>query len=67
MLLTLITPALASLTVEGCISFSEVMEELGVTFRCHKAMRKRGRPRGRAALSGVLCNSKRIMRKETMA
>ncbi|KAG9263675.1 glutamate receptor ionotropic, kainate 1 isoform X1 [Astyanax mexicanus] len=53
--------------IEECISFSEVMEELGVTFRCHKAMRKRGRPRGRAALTGVLCNSKRIMRKETMA
>ncbi|XP_072514228.1 glutamate receptor ionotropic, kainate 1 [Salminus brasiliensis] len=53
--------------IEECISFSEMMEELGVSFRCHKAMRKRGRPRGRAALTGVLCNSKRIMRKETMA
>ncbi|XP_066507145.1 glutamate receptor ionotropic, kainate 1 isoform X3 [Hoplias malabaricus] len=53
--------------IEECISFSEVMEELGISFRCHKTMRKRGRPRGRAALTGVLCNSKRIMRKETMA
>ncbi|KAL7847509.1 hypothetical protein AOLI_G00222270 [Acnodon oligacanthus] len=53
--------------IEECISFSEVMEELGISFRCHKAMRKRGKPRGRAALTGVLCNSKRIMRKETVA
>uniref|UniRef100_A0A673HUX7 Glutamate receptor n=1 Tax=Sinocyclocheilus rhinocerous TaxID=307959 RepID=A0A673HUX7_9TELE len=50
-----------------CVSFSAVMEDLGISLRCHKALRKRGRHRGRAGLSGVLCNHKRIQRKETMA
>ncbi|XP_076876223.1 glutamate receptor ionotropic, kainate 1 isoform X2 [Brachyhypopomus gauderio] len=53
--------------VEECVSFSEVLEDLGVSFRCHKSVKKRGRTRGRAALTGVLCSSKRILRKETVA
>ncbi|XP_058645507.1 glutamate receptor ionotropic, kainate 1 isoform X7 [Onychostoma macrolepis] len=53
--------------IEECVSFSAVMEDLGISLRCHKALRKRGRHRGRAGLSGVLCNPKRIQRKETMA
>uniref|UniRef100_A0AAY5F3U1 Glutamate receptor n=1 Tax=Electrophorus electricus TaxID=8005 RepID=A0AAY5F3U1_ELEEL len=53
--------------IEECVSFSEVMEELGVSFRCHKGVKKRGRAQGRAALTGVLCSSKRILRKETVA
>ncbi|KAI2659814.1 Glutamate receptor ionotropic, kainate 1 [Labeo rohita] len=53
--------------IEECVSFSAVMEDLGMSLRCHKALRKRGRHRGRAGLSGVLCNPKRIQRKETMA
>uniref|UniRef100_A0A673HSS3 Glutamate receptor n=1 Tax=Sinocyclocheilus rhinocerous TaxID=307959 RepID=A0A673HSS3_9TELE len=53
--------------IEECVSFSAVMEDLGISLRCHKALRKRGRHRGRAGLSGVLCNHKRIQRKETMA
>ncbi|MCJ8742461.1 hypothetical protein PDJAM_G00082400 [Pangasius djambal] len=52
---------------EGCICFSELMEELGVSFRCHKATRKRRRPRGKAVLTGDLCNSKHFPRKETVA
>ncbi|GAA6102703.1 glutamate receptor ionotropic, kainate 1 isoform X1 [Tachysurus ichikawai] len=51
--------------VEECIFFSELMEELGVSFRCRKAMRNRRRPRGKAVLTGVLCNSKRSLSKET--
>ncbi|KAB5543492.1 hypothetical protein PHYPO_G00079810 [Pangasianodon hypophthalmus] len=54
-------------TFEGCICFSELMEELGVSFRCHKATRKRRRPRGKAVFTGVLCNSKHFPRKETVA
>ncbi|XP_039523471.1 glutamate receptor ionotropic, kainate 1 isoform X5 [Pimephales promelas] len=53
--------------IEECVSFSAVMEDLGISLRCHKALRKRGRQRGRAGLSGVLCNPKRISRKETVA
>uniref|UniRef100_A0A672R7Z8 Glutamate receptor n=1 Tax=Sinocyclocheilus grahami TaxID=75366 RepID=A0A672R7Z8_SINGR len=53
--------------IEECVSFSAVMEDLGISLRCHKALRKRGRHRGRAGLSGVLCNHKRIQRKETVA
>ncbi|XP_051542077.1 glutamate receptor ionotropic, kainate 1-like isoform X3 [Myxocyprinus asiaticus] len=53
--------------IEECVSFSAVMEDLGVSLRCHRALRKRSRHRGRAGLSGVLCNPKCIQRKETMA
>uniref|UniRef100_A0A4W4FJF6 Glutamate receptor n=1 Tax=Electrophorus electricus TaxID=8005 RepID=A0A4W4FJF6_ELEEL len=66
-----VTPSWASLLALSsfcqCVSFSEVMEELGVSFRCHKGVKKRGRAQGRAALTGVLCSSKRILRKETVA
>ncbi|XP_047660470.1 glutamate receptor ionotropic, kainate 1 isoform X1 [Tachysurus fulvidraco] len=51
--------------VEECIFFSELMETLGVSFRCRKAMRNRRRPQGKAVLTGVLCNSKRSLSKET--
>ncbi|XP_030648078.1 glutamate receptor ionotropic, kainate 1 [Chanos chanos] len=53
--------------IEECISFSAVMDELGISFRCHKTMKKRARGRARAGLASVLCNPKRILRKETMA
>uniref|UniRef100_A0AAZ3RHI7 Glutamate receptor n=1 Tax=Oncorhynchus tshawytscha TaxID=74940 RepID=A0AAZ3RHI7_ONCTS len=49
-----------------CVSFSSVMEELGISLRCHKTIRRRSRPRGRSGLASVLCHPKRILRKETM-
>lgn len=49
-----------------CVSFSAVMEDLGKSLRCQKALRKRGRHREKAGMSGVLCNSKRILRRETV-
>eukprot|EP00063_Salmo_salar_P010492 XP_013985327.1 PREDICTED: glutamate receptor ionotropic, kainate 1 [Salmo salar] len=53
--------------IEECVSFSSVMEELGISLRCHKTIRRRSRPRGRSGLASVLCHPKRIPRKETMA
>uniref|UniRef100_A0A8C7IAX9 Glutamate receptor n=1 Tax=Oncorhynchus kisutch TaxID=8019 RepID=A0A8C7IAX9_ONCKI len=52
--------------IEECVSFSSVMEELGISLRCHKTIRRRSRPRGRSGLASVLCHPKRILRKETM-
>ncbi|XP_062870578.1 glutamate receptor ionotropic, kainate 1 isoform X2 [Trichomycterus rosablanca] len=53
--------------IEECVAFCQLMEERSVSFRCHKTVRKRGRPEGKSTLTGVLCNSKRVQRKETVA
>ncbi|KAJ8412533.1 hypothetical protein AAFF_G00128690 [Aldrovandia affinis] len=53
--------------IEECISFSAVMEELGISLRCHKQIKKKSRAKGRAGLSNILlCHPKRILRKGTM-
>ncbi|XP_015197435.2 glutamate receptor ionotropic, kainate 1 isoform X7 [Lepisosteus oculatus] len=53
--------------IEQCISFSAVMEELGISLKCHKSVKKRSRIKGRAGISSILmCHPKRILRKETM-
>ncbi|XP_067113889.1 glutamate receptor ionotropic, kainate 1 isoform X3 [Osmerus mordax] len=53
--------------IEECASFSSVMEELGISLRCHKTIKRRSRPRSRAGLASGMCHPKRTLRKETMA
>ncbi|XP_041947672.1 glutamate receptor ionotropic, kainate 1 isoform X2 [Alosa sapidissima] len=52
--------------IEECVSFSAVMEELSISFRCHRGAKRRARGRGRAGLASTLCHPKRVLRKETV-
>ncbi|XP_031427580.1 glutamate receptor ionotropic, kainate 1 isoform X4 [Clupea harengus] len=52
--------------IEECVSFSAVMEELSISFRCHRGTKKRARGRERVGLAGTLCHPKRVLRKETV-
>ncbi|XP_010895546.1 glutamate receptor ionotropic, kainate 1 isoform X3 [Esox lucius] len=49
--------------IEECVSFSSLMEELYISLRCHKTIRRRSRPRGRSGLASVSCHPKRILKK----
>ncbi|KAK1168091.1 hypothetical protein AOXY_G10947 [Acipenser oxyrinchus oxyrinchus] len=51
--------------IEQCISFSAVMEELGISLKCHTTIKKRSRITGFASI--LMCHPKMVLRKETMA
>ncbi|XP_043928679.1 glutamate receptor ionotropic, kainate 1 isoform X2 [Protopterus annectens] len=54
--------------IEQCLSFGAIMEDLGISLKCHKNLRKRSRTKGSSSLSSILtCHQRRILRKETMA
>ncbi|XP_048838239.1 glutamate receptor ionotropic, kainate 1-like [Brienomyrus brachyistius] len=51
-----------------CSSFNTLMEDLGISFKCLKTVKKNPRTKGRSGLVSFLpCHPKRILRKETMA
>ncbi|XP_074989316.1 glutamate receptor ionotropic, kainate 1 isoform X5 [Caretta caretta] len=53
--------------VEQCLSFNAIMEELGISLKHQKKLKKRSRTKGRSFTSILTCHQRRTLRKETMA
>uniref|UniRef100_A0A452J189 Glutamate receptor n=1 Tax=Gopherus agassizii TaxID=38772 RepID=A0A452J189_9SAUR len=54
--------------IEQCLSFNAIMEELGISLRHQKKLKKRSRTKGRSSFTSILtCHQRRTLRKETMA
>uniref|UniRef100_A0A8C9WE14 Glutamate receptor n=1 Tax=Scleropages formosus TaxID=113540 RepID=A0A8C9WE14_SCLFO len=54
--------------LDQCVSFSTLLENLGLSSECLRPMKKKSRAKGRSVLFNILqCHPKRILRKETMA
>uniref|UniRef100_A0A8D0L836 Glutamate receptor n=1 Tax=Sphenodon punctatus TaxID=8508 RepID=A0A8D0L836_SPHPU len=53
---------------ETCLSFNAIMEELGISLKHQKKLKKRSRTKGRSSFTSILtCHQRRTLRKETMA
>uniref|UniRef100_A0A674K1W9 Glutamate receptor n=1 Tax=Terrapene triunguis TaxID=2587831 RepID=A0A674K1W9_9SAUR len=51
-----------------CLSFNAIMEELGISLKHQKKLKKRSRTKGRSSFTSILtCHQRRTLRKETMA
>uniref|UniRef100_A0A8C3U8D3 Glutamate receptor n=1 Tax=Catharus ustulatus TaxID=91951 RepID=A0A8C3U8D3_CATUS len=54
--------------VEQCLSFNAIMEELGISLKHQKKLKKRSRTKGKSSFPSILtCQQRRTLRKETMA
>uniref|UniRef100_A0A8D2L181 Glutamate receptor n=1 Tax=Varanus komodoensis TaxID=61221 RepID=A0A8D2L181_VARKO len=54
--------------IEQCLSFNAIMEELGISLKHQKKLKKRSRTKGRSSFTSILtCHQRRTPRKETMA
>ncbi|XP_077198625.1 glutamate receptor ionotropic, kainate 1 isoform X8 [Paroedura picta] len=54
--------------IEQCLSFNAIMEELGISLKHQKKLKKRSRTKGRSSFTSILtCHQRRTLRKETMA
>ncbi|XP_034286412.1 glutamate receptor ionotropic, kainate 1 isoform X5 [Pantherophis guttatus] len=54
--------------IEQCLSFNAIMEELGISLKHQKKLKKRSRTKGRTSFTNILtCHQRRTLRKETMA
>uniref|UniRef100_A0A670I0Z0 Glutamate receptor n=1 Tax=Podarcis muralis TaxID=64176 RepID=A0A670I0Z0_PODMU len=54
--------------VGRCLSFNAIMEELGISLKHQKKLKKRTRTKGRSSFTSILtCHQRRTLRKETMA
>ncbi|NXU48948.1 GRIK1 protein, partial [Turnix velox] len=52
----------------GCLSFNAIMEELGISLKHQKKLKKRSRTKGKSSFTSILtCHQRRTMRKETIA
>ncbi|KAF1571591.1 Glutamate receptor ionotropic, kainate 1, partial [Eudyptes moseleyi] len=52
----------------GCLSFNAIMEELGISLKHQKKLKKRSRMKGRSSFTSILtCHQRRTLRKETIA
>ncbi|KAF1628735.1 Glutamate receptor ionotropic, kainate 1, partial [Eudyptes filholi] len=52
----------------GCLSFNAIMEELGISLKHQKKLKKRSRTKGRSSFTSILtCHQRRTLRKETIA
>ncbi|NWV06123.1 GRIK1 protein, partial [Ptilonorhynchus violaceus] len=51
----------------GCLSFNAIMEELGISLKHQKKLKKRSRTKGRSPFPSILTCHQRRARKETMA
>ncbi|XP_043304968.1 glutamate receptor ionotropic, kainate 1 isoform X5 [Cervus elaphus] len=57
-----------SLGVEKCLSFNAIMEELGISLKNQKKLKKKSRTKGKSSFTSILtCHQRRTQRKETMA
>ncbi|NXD13601.1 GRIK1 protein, partial [Nothocercus nigrocapillus] len=51
-----------------CLSFNAIMEELGISLKHQKKLKKRSRTKGRSSFTSILtCHQRRTLRKETIA
>ncbi|NWI81609.1 GRIK1 protein, partial [Dryoscopus gambensis] len=51
-----------------CLSFNAIMEELGISLKHQKKLKKRSRTKGRSSFPSILtCQQRRTLRKETIA
>ncbi|XP_060090336.1 glutamate receptor ionotropic, kainate 1 isoform X7 [Heteronotia binoei] len=54
--------------IEQCLSFNAIMEELGISLKHQKKLKKKSRTKGRSSFTSILtCHQRRTLRKETMA
>ncbi|XP_010225592.1 PREDICTED: glutamate receptor ionotropic, kainate 1 [Tinamus guttatus] len=54
--------------IEQCLSFNAIMEELGISLKHQKKLKKRSRTKGRSSFTSILtCHQRRELRKETIA
>ncbi|XP_040278027.1 glutamate receptor ionotropic, kainate 1 [Bufo bufo] len=54
--------------IEQCLSFNAIMEELGISLKHPKRLKKKSKAKGRSSFTSMLtCHQRRIIRKETMA
>ncbi|XP_066196869.1 glutamate receptor ionotropic, kainate 1 isoform X1 [Sylvia atricapilla] len=54
--------------IEQCLSFNAIMEELGISLKHQKKLKKRSRTKGKLSFPSILtCQQRRTLRKETMA
>lgn len=54
--------------IEQCLSFNAILEELGISLKHPKRLKKRSRTKGRSSFTSILtCHQRRTIRKETMA
>ncbi|NWI55400.1 GRIK1 protein, partial [Calyptomena viridis] len=51
-----------------CLSFNAIMEELGISLKHQKKLKKRSRTKGKSSFTSILtCHQRRALRKETIA
>ncbi|XP_040194788.1 glutamate receptor ionotropic, kainate 1 isoform X3 [Rana temporaria] len=54
--------------IEQCLSFNAIMEELGISLKHPKRLKKKSKVKARSTFTSMLtCHQRRIIRKETMA
>ncbi|KAM8906628.1 glutamate receptor ionotropic, kainate 1 isoform 9-T9 [Lycaon pictus] len=54
--------------VEQCLSFNAIMEELGISLKNQKKLKKKSRTKGKSPFTSILtCHQRRTQRKETVA
>ncbi|XP_010285013.1 PREDICTED: glutamate receptor ionotropic, kainate 1, partial [Phaethon lepturus] len=54
--------------IEQCLSFNAIMEELGISLKHQKKLKKRSRMKGKSSFTSILtCHQRRTLRKETIA
>ncbi|XP_057619933.1 glutamate receptor ionotropic, kainate 1 isoform X5 [Chionomys nivalis] len=53
---------------EQCLSFNAIMEELGISLKNQKKLKKKSRTKGKSSFTSILtCHQRRTQRKETVA
>ncbi|XP_045719570.1 glutamate receptor ionotropic, kainate 1 isoform X8 [Mirounga angustirostris] len=54
--------------IEQCLSFNAIMEELGISLKNQKKLKKKSRTKGKSPFTSMLtCHQRRTQRKETVA
>ncbi|XP_026371009.1 glutamate receptor ionotropic, kainate 1 isoform X7 [Ursus americanus] len=54
--------------IEQCLSFNAIMEELGISLKNQKKLKKKSRTKGKSPFTSILtCHQRRTQRKETVA
>uniref|UniRef100_A0A8D1GHL5 Glutamate receptor n=1 Tax=Sus scrofa TaxID=9823 RepID=A0A8D1GHL5_PIG len=54
--------------IEQCLSFNAIMEELGISLKNQKKLKKKSRTKGKSSFTSILtCHQRRTQKKETVA
>ncbi|XP_045140470.1 glutamate receptor ionotropic, kainate 1 isoform X6 [Echinops telfairi] len=58
----------STMTFFKCLSFNAIMEELGISLKNQKKLKKKSRTKGKSSFTSILtCHQRRTQRKETVA